>query len=87
MPLTEQSFDAARQSLLGILALDPDALAVEGLKSEGRARLAEKGKDPACMTIAGMLYGMNDVTPTVKPAQNQTPPSAQNKTNAPTQAV
>ncbi len=87
MPLTEQSFDAARQSLLGILALDPDALAVEGLKSEGRARLAEKGKNPECMTIAGMLYGMNDAVPTVKPAQNQTPPSAQNKTNAPTQAV
>ena len=87
MPLTEQSFDAARQSLLGILALDPDALAVEGLKSEGRARLAEKGKDPACMTIAGMLYGMNDAVPTVKPAQNQTPHSAQSKTNAPTQAA
>ncbi len=57
-PLTEQSFDAARQLVLNILQLDPDALAVEGLKSTERAKLAEKGKDPASMTMAGILYGM-----------------------------
>ncbi len=54
-PLTKENFEAGRQSLLRILKVDLETLALEGLESPKRARLQQTGMNAGLLSIEGML--------------------------------
>ncbi len=98
-PITKESLETDRQSLVKILALDPDKLALEGFNNSNRAAIIEKAKGMGPLSMEGMLrYLENPLALSEKPKttnvatkakakSNVPPPSSDTKINAPTQAA
>ncbi len=86
-PITKETFESARNTLLDVLKKNsPNALAKEGLKSSKRNALAEKGGNEMLLSAEGVIHLFEEAQ-TTNPQKKPTPPSAQSKTNAPTQAA
>lgn len=98
-PITKESFEADRQSLLKILASDPDKLALEGFNNPDRAAIIEKAKGMGPLSMESVIRYLEnplslsegkkadqDIAKTK--AKEVTKPSASDtKINTPTQAA